>query len=101
PGSRFSVPSESRSPPSDTILASPRLLPMNRWSSVTLVVGEQKRGHSENQELAASLFPACNDLRPICGANSRCAADALARGRNSMAGLEYRTHPRTLTVQDA
>jgi len=27
---------------------------MNRWSSVTLLVGEQKRGHSENQELAAS-----------------------------------------------
>ncbi|MGO8899548.1 MAG: hypothetical protein ACLQU5_14560 [Isosphaeraceae bacterium] len=74
---------------------------MNRWSSVTLLVGEQKRGQSENQELAASLFPACNDLRPIWGANSRCAADALARGRNSMAGLEYRTHPRTLTVQDA
>ena len=43
----------------------PRLLPMNRWSSVTLLVGEQKRGQSENQELAASLFPACNDLRPI------------------------------------
>ena len=38
---------------------------MNRWSSVTLLVGEQKRGHSENQELAAFLFPACNDLRPI------------------------------------
>ena len=46
-------------------IASPRLLPMNRWSSVTLLVGEQKRGQSENQELAASLFPACNDLRPI------------------------------------
>ena len=58
-------------------IASPRLLPMNRWSSVTLLVGEQKRGQSENQELAASLFPACNDLRPIWGANSRCAADAL------------------------
>jgi len=50
---------------------------------------------------AASLFPACNDLRPIRGASSRCAADALARGHNSMAGLEYRTHTRTLTVQDS
>src|SRR5271157_5282394 len=57
PGSRFSVPSKSQSPPSDTILASPRLLPMNRWSSVTLLVGEQKRGHSENELLTWDEVP--------------------------------------------
>ncbi len=59
---------------------------MNRWSSVTLLVGVQKRGHGENQELGASLFPVCNDLRPMWGANSRCAGLDLAR-RPSNRGL--------------
>jgi hypothetical protein len=67
---------------------------VDRWSSITLLVEAHKRSHSENREFAESLFPAGNDLRPIWGASSHCAADALARGRNSMAGLEYRTHPR-------
>jgi len=47
------------------VIASSRLLPLKRWWSVILLVGEQKRGHGKNQELIAFLFPAGNDLRPI------------------------------------
>ncbi len=40
---------------------------MNRWSSVTLLVGEQKRGQSENQELAASFFQPATTCDPSEG----------------------------------